>query len=129
MHDLCLRMQFSTGMSWGSGARLQGPPSWVCHFLMCVLAQMTPWAATCCVKWASNITQIPWSRGESQTGNNPCITCSTPGWQLATASGIARSHDRGQTGAGLAVTRGSPSFGGTPALQPHKRAACKLLSS
>lgn len=80
MHDLPLRMQaFCPGMRWGSGAGLQGSPSWVHHFLVCLLAQMKPWASICSVKWASNISQTPWSRGESQTSNNRCRTRSTPG--------------------------------------------------
>lgn len=128
MHDLSLRMQaFSPGMRWGSGARLQGSPSWVHHFLVCLLAQMTPSASICSVKWASNISQTPWSRGENQTGNNRCRMRSTPGLQQATASETARSHDRGQLGAGVAPV--SASLRGTPALQPHSREACKLPSA
>ena len=107
MHDLSLRMQaFSSGMRWGSGARLQGSPSWVHHFLVCLLAQMTPSASICSVKWASSISQTPWSRDENQTGNNRCRTRSTPGLQQATASETARSHDRGQPGAGVAPVSG-----------------------
>ena len=128
MHDLSLRMQaFSSGMRWGSGARLQGSPSWVHHFLVCLLAQMTPSASICSVKWASSISQTPWSRDENQTGNNRCRTRSTPGLQQATASETARSHDRGQPGAGVAPV--SASLRGTPALQPHRRAAFKLPSA
>lgn len=128
MHDFSLRRQaVSPGMRWGSGARLQGFPSWVHHFLGCLLAQMTPWASICSMKWASNISQTPWSRGENQTGNNRCRTRNTPGLQQATASGTARSHDWGQPGAGVAPV--SASLRGTPALQPHIRAACKLPSA